>query len=105
MIPYTCSTNGKFKPNSGCPCDPCQALQKRHDIFISWSGLRPLVKVVGAIGVGKRFTSGRTSLPRGKKRICPVTLAPFMGVTVTCFQPVRGAYENDPIGTRGWFTS
>jgi hypothetical protein len=33
MIPYTCRTNGKFKPNSGCPCDPCQALQKRHDIF------------------------------------------------------------------------
>jgi hypothetical protein len=23
-----------FKPNAGCPCDPCQRLQKRHDISV-----------------------------------------------------------------------
>jgi hypothetical protein len=27
-------TNHQFKANAGCPCDPCQRLQKRHDIIV-----------------------------------------------------------------------
>jgi hypothetical protein len=30
VIPLPCSTGGKFKPNSGCPCDRCQHLQRRY---------------------------------------------------------------------------